>query len=136
MSNTSTRSLVLSQPKAGQNEVSQITTLPHTVSSDGKVTEVTVEVPGVDPATVNVRFDNSILQVSCSRGEFTFPLNPTIDASKIKAGILWGMLTLTIPLPEAPEARTIKVSIHDAAPAKKPAAKSVAKGEEQFTSGE
>jgi hypothetical protein len=38
MSNTSTRSLVLSQPKAGQNEVSQITTLPHTVFSDGKVT--------------------------------------------------------------------------------------------------
>jgi hypothetical protein len=46
------------------------------------------------------------------------------------------MLTLTIPLPEAPEARTIKVSIHDAAPAKKPAAKPVAKSEEQFTSGE
>jgi len=129
MSNTSTRNLVLSQPKAGQNEVAQVTTLPHTVHSDGKITEITVEVPGVDPTTIDVRFDNNILQVSCSRGEFTLPLNPTIDASKIKADILWGMLTLTIPLPEAPEARTIKVSIHEAAPAKKPAAKPMAKDE-------
>jgi hypothetical protein len=35
------------------------------------------------------------------------------------------LLTLSIPLPEVPEARTIKVSVHDSAPApvKKPATK-------------
>jgi HSP20 family molecular chaperone IbpA len=123
MSNTTTRNLVLSQPKAGQGETVQVTTLPHTTVHTNSCTEIRVEVPGVDPSTIKVGFENSLLQVHCDRGELTLPVNPTIDVSKIKADILWGMLTLAIPLPEVPEARTIKVSIHDAIPAKKPAAK-------------
>jgi HSP20 family molecular chaperone IbpA len=123
MSNTTTRNLVLSQPKAGQGENIQVITLPHTTIQTDSHTEVKVEVPGVDPSTIGVGFENSLLQVSCDRGELTLPIDPSIDVSKIKADILWGMLTLSIPLPEVPEARTIKVSIHDAAPAKKPHAK-------------
>ena len=125
MSNTSTRNLVLSQPKTGQSEVIQIVTLPHVSVQTETTTEVKVEVPGIDPSTIGVGFENHLLQVHCDRGELTLPIDPTVDISKIKADVLWGLLTLSIPLPEAPEARAIKVSIHDAAPApaKKPAAR-------------
>jgi len=125
MSNTATKNLVLSQPKSGQGEVIQVLTLPHTTIKTETSTEVKVEVPGVDPSTIGVGFEHSLLRVTCDRGELTLPIDPTVDISKIKADILWGLLTLSIPIPEAPEARTIKVSVHDSAPApaKKPATK-------------
>jgi len=128
MSNTNTRNLVLSQPKAGQGENIQVLTLPHTTIQTETSTEVKVEVPGIDPSDIEVGFDNNLLQVRCARGELILPIHPTVDASKIKADILWGLLTLSIPLPEIPEARTIKVSVHDSAPApaKKPVAKAPA----------
>ena len=125
MSNTTTRNLVLSQPKAGQGDAIQVLTLPHTTVQTGNSTEVKVEVPGIDPSTIGVGFENNLLQVHCDRGELTLPIDPTTDVSKIKADILWGLLTLSIPLPEVPEARTIKVSVHDAAPAKSKAASKV-----------
>jgi HSP20 family molecular chaperone IbpA len=125
MSNTTTRNLVLSQPKATQGDNIQVLTLPHTTIQTETLTEVKVEVPGIDPSTIGVGFENHLLQVHCNRGELTLPIDPTVDVSKIKADILWGLLTLSIPLPEVPEARTIKVSVHDSAPApvKKPATK-------------
>ena len=113
MSNTNTRNLILSQPKSGQNEVVQTVTLSHTTVPTGSSTEVAVEVPGIDPSTVDVGFENGFLLVRCSKGELMLPINPTIDVSKIKADIKWGVLALSIPLPETPEARTIKVRIHD-----------------------
>ena len=119
MSSTTTRSLVLSQPKAGQGDNTQVHTLPHTTIQTESHTEVRVEVPGIDPSTVEVGFDNGLLVVRCDKGELTLPLAPTIDVSKVVADIKWGLLTLLIPLPEIPEARSIKVSIHDTAPAKR-----------------
>ena len=128
MSNTNTKNLVLSQPKTGQTETVQVLTLPHTTIKTETSTEVKVEVPGIDPSTIGVGFENNLLHIQCDRGELTLPIDPTVDVSKIKADILWGLLTLSIPLPEAPEARTIKVSVHDSvpAPAKKPVAKTPA----------
>ena len=126
MTNTNTRNLLLSQPKTSQGDTVQVLTLPHTTIQTETSTEVKVEVPGIDPSTVGVGFEHSLLHVTCDRGELTLPIDPTVDVSKIKADILWGMLTLSIPLPEAPEARTIKVSVHDAAPAKKPATRTPA----------
>ena len=126
MSNNNTRNLVLSQPKASQGETVQVLTLPHTTIQTETSTEVKVEVPGIDPSTIGVGFEHSLLHVTCDRGELTLPIDPSVDVSKIKADILWGLLTLSIPLPEVPEARTIKVSVHDSAPAKKPAAKAPA----------
>jgi HSP20 family molecular chaperone IbpA len=125
MANSNTRNILLSQPKTAQGETIQVLTLLHTTIQTESFTEVKVEVPGIDPSTIGVGFENSLLHVHCGRGELTLPIDPTIDVSKIKADILWGLLTLSIPLPEIPEARTIKVSVHDAAPApvKKPAAK-------------
>ena len=125
MANTSSKNILLSQSKIGQNDQVQVLNLPHTTIEGEKAIVVKIEVPGIDPSTIHVGFEDNHLQVSCDKGELSIPVDPTVDTSKIKADILWGLLTLSIPLPEAPEARTIKVSIHDSAPApiKKPAVK-------------
>jgi len=122
MSSTTTKNLLLSQPKAGQSEGVPQTYLTHSVEQKDNSTEIRVEIPGIDPSTVNVEFENNTLHVNCARGVLTLPVDLTVDTSKIKADIVWGMLTLTVPLPKPPEARSIKVSIHDAtAPATPPA---------------
>ena len=113
MSQVANKSLLLSQPKSVQVEGTQIVTLPHTSSLTENATEIKVEIPGVDPSTVDVQFEGNTLFVKCERGELNLPVNPTIDTTKIKADIQWGMLTLTVPLPTPPESRSIKVSVHD-----------------------
>ena len=114
MSQVANKSLLLSQPKSGQTEGPIIVTLPHTSTLTDTATEIKVEIPGVDPSTVDVNFEDNTLFVKCERGELNLPVNPTIDTTKIKADILWGMLTLTVPLPTPPQSRSIKVSVHDA----------------------
>ena len=133
MSSVTAKTLVLSQPKAGQSESIPPVILPHTTCREDQSTNIKVEVPGIDPSTVEVNFDNNILRVECERGEFSTSIDPTVDISKIKADIHWGMLTLTIPAPPQPAARSIKVSVHDATPApvKKPAAKTHVATEEE-----
>jgi len=121
MSQVANKSLLLSQPKSGQSEGPQVVILPHTSTLTDNATEIKVEIPGVDPSTVDVRFEENVLFVKCERGELTLPVNPNIDTTRIKADIMWGMLTLTVPLPTPPESRSIKISVHDAvkkAPAK------------------
>lgn len=121
MSQVLNKSLLLSQPKSIQMEGTPVVTLPHTSTLTDTATEIKVEIPGIDPSTVNVQFEGNTLFIKCERGELNLPVNPTIDTSKIKADILWGMLTLTVPLPTPPEAHSIKVSVHDTvkkAPAK------------------
>ena len=129
---TSSKSLVLSQPKSGQGEVGPtVVTLPSTTVTREDATEVKVEIPGVDPSTVQVEFEGHTLRIRCEKGELTLPLNPNTDTSKITADILWGMLTLTIPLPAPPAIGSIKVSIHDVA--KAAPSKSRVKHEDKFT---
>ena len=115
MSTVATKSLILSQPKSGQSESGPaVVTLPHTTVTRENFTEVKVEIPGVDPSSVQVEFEGNTLLAKCERGELTIPMNPNSDISEISADILWGMLTLTIPMPTPPAAGSIKVSIHDA----------------------
>ena len=121
MSQVVSKSLLLSQPKSVQVEGISVVTLPHTSTLTDTATEIKVEIPGVDPSTVDVNFENNTLFVKCERGELTLPVNSNVDTAKIKADILWGMLTLSVPLPAPPESRSIKVSVHDTvkkAPAK------------------
>jgi HSP20 family molecular chaperone IbpA len=123
MSATITKSLILSQPKIGQNSDVALPNLPHTTSQERSHTVIKVEIPGIDPSTVEVNCDNNTLHVSCDKGAVILPLPSTSDVTKIEAAILWGMLTIRVPVTEPPAARTIKVSVLDTVPTKKPAAK-------------
>ena len=114
---------MLSQPKAVQGEAQPLPTLNCTTTTEGNSTVHQVEVPGVDPSTVDVSFEGSVIQVSCGRGQLTLAVPIAVDTSKIKADIQWGILTLTVPLPAPPVAHSIKVSIHDAVKQSAPKAK-------------
>jgi HSP20 family molecular chaperone IbpA len=127
MSQVASKSLLLSQPKAGQNESVPVPSLTYSTNIGESSTEYKVEIPGVDPSGVNVEFEGSNIAVHCERGQLILSVHPSTDTTSIKAEILWGVLTLTVPLPKPPEAHSIKVNIHDAvkkAPAK-PSTKSV-----------
>lgn len=113
MANVATKSLILSQPKANQTETISAPTLVYTTVNTETSTETQVEIPGVDPSTVNVDFESGSVFIQCERGILTVPIDPTVDPSKIKADILWGMLTLSVPLPKPPVARSIKVNVSD-----------------------
>ena len=135
MSSTLTKNIVLSQQKAGSNgDVVTPPTLNHDVSRGEKETVLSVEIPGVDPSTVNVSCEGSILKVECPRGVLTHAVDLTTNVSNISADIQWGLLTLKIPNPPAPKTHAIKVSVHDAV---KSAPASKAKGkDEEFTDKE
>ena len=120
MSNTTTKNLLLSQQKVGNNaETPSVAILSHTKTiepgkHEGETSVVVkVEIPGVDPSTVTIGCENYTLTISCEHGELTVPLTPTVDPSNITADILWGMLTLVIPQPTPPAPQAIRVSIHD-----------------------
>jgi HSP20 family molecular chaperone IbpA len=113
MSATITKSLILSQPKSGQNSEVAPPTLPHTTVQEDNFTVTSIEIPGVDPSTVGVNCKDNSLHVTCEKGSVTLPLVPTSDVTKIEASILWGMLTVRIPVAEPPPERTIKVSLLD-----------------------
>jgi HSP20 family molecular chaperone IbpA len=105
--------LILSQPKANQTETIAAPTLPYTSATTETSTQTKVEIPGVDPSTVNVDLEGGAIFVQCERGVLTIPVDLSIDVTKIKADILWGMLTVDVPLPKPPVSRNIKVSVSD-----------------------
>lgn len=114
MANTITKNIILSHPAVVQSEEKTIVpTLAHTTSQDDTKITVNIEIPGVDPTTVDVNCDQSILTVSCPKGAVSIALDRSTDISKIEADILWGLLTIQIPRPETPPSQNIKVSIHD-----------------------
>ena len=115
MSNTLTKSLILSHPKSGQIVENTATVLTQTSShnEDGSVV-VNVEIPGVDPSTVEVSCESNILKITCPKGEAILSVAPGTEVSEIKAEILWGLLTLTIPPAAVPSVQTIKVNLLDA----------------------
>ena len=122
MSSTTTKNIILSQAKYGQTEGIQVVTLAHTTVNTETTTEIKVEVPGIDPTSVHVSLENNQIFIHCEKGGLALPFDPTIDTSKIKADIVWGMLILSIPLPEPPVVKAIKINVHDTVPAKKPTA--------------
>lgn len=136
MSSTSAKNILLSQPKIGQGDTSGNQTLTHTVTRDEKSTSVKIEIPGVDPSTVQVNCEGTLLRVHCEKGELVYPLDPLINFADVKANILWGMLTLTIPVPAPPEPHSVKVSIYDSLPAKKTTTAKNTPKTEEFTLAE
>lgn len=131
MSNTTVKSLCLSQPKIGQSNETPAPVLVHDISSSESGTQVTVEVPGVDPSTIEIQCENSILSISCPRGTATLSVDAATDVSKISADVHWGLMTLHIPAPQPTPAQTIKLNVLDAP---KKTAKAATKQSEEFTS--
>lgn len=113
MSSTLTKNIVLSQQRIGQNSEPAVTSLPCTVHQGEDNLILKVEIPGVDPSTVNVSSEGTVVRVECERGTHTHLVDPTTDISKIRAEIQWGMLTLTIPNPPSPVNKEIKVNLLD-----------------------
>jgi HSP20 family molecular chaperone IbpA len=99
--------------KAGQGDATTLPALAYSTTTTESHTEVEIEIPGVDPSTVSIHCEGTVLEVSCSRGSVKVPINALSDASKIEADILWGMLTLKVPLPPEPVSRNIKVNVLD-----------------------
>jgi len=114
MSNTLTKSLILTHPKSGQIVESAVAVLTQTTShtEDGSIV-ITVEIPGVDPSTVEVSCESNILKIVCPKGETTLSVAPGTEISEIRANILWGLLTLVVPPAAAPSVQTIKVNLLD-----------------------
>ena len=114
MSNTLTKNLILNHPKSGQTVESSTVILTQTSShnEDGSIV-VSVEIPGVDPSTVEVSCESNILKINCPKAYTTLSVAPGTEVSEIKAEILWGLLTLVVPPASAPSVQTIKVNLLD-----------------------
>ncbi len=124
MSNTLTKSLILNHPRSGQTVESTVAFLTHTtaLNEDGSII-ITVEIPGVDPSAVEISCESNIIKIICPRGDATLSVATGTEISEIKAEILWGLLTLTIPPAAAPSVQTIKINLLDTvkkAPVKPP----------------
>jgi hypothetical protein len=134
MSNTLTKSLILTHPKSGQIVESTVALLTHATSlnEDGSVV-IAVEIPGVDPSTVEVSCESNILKIVCPKGEATLSVAPGTEISEIKAEILWGLLTLVIPPAAAPSVQTIKINLLDTVK-KAPVKSQVSKHQSEVTS--
>ena len=131
MASTTTKNLLLSQIKSVSEDVAGPVYLVHTTTHEENAAIHKIEIPGVDPSTVEVNCVDNLLSVHCSRGDLLLTVLPTVDVTKITADIKWGLLTLTVPVPEKPVAQNIRVNIHDNVE-KKPHLKSA----EKFTSSE
>ena len=115
MSNTLTKNLILNHPKSGQTVENPVVFLTQTTShNNDESTVITVEIPGVDPSTVEVSCESNVIKISCPKGEATLSVAPGTEISEIKAEILWGLLTLVVPPAAAPSVQTIKVNLLDA----------------------
>jgi hypothetical protein len=134
MSNTLTKNLILTHPKSGQIVENSTVLLTQNSShnEDGSVV-VNVEIPGVDPSTVEVSCESNTLKITCPKGEATLSVAPGTEISGIKAEILWGLLTLVIPPAAAPSVQTIKVNLLDTVK-KAPVKSQVSKHQSEVTS--
>ena len=127
MSNTTTKSLLLSRQGIGQGVEGTSNALTYRSATEEKSLIIEVEVPGVDPADIDVNFDSSILIVEAPTGSMSLAIDAALDIDDIQADIKWGLLTLRIPRRAA---RSVKINVLEqsykavekSAPAKKPVA--------------
>jgi HSP20 family protein len=119
--------------------------MPMDLSRTGDSYVLNADLPGIDPASVDVNVDGQLLSISAVRpapsaegvtylarerrtGTFQrrFTLGQNVDTAGITAGYENGVLTVTVPVAEKAKPRKIEVGVA-AQPAAKPAAKKVVK---------
>ena len=69
-----------------------------------------IEVPGVDPNSLSVSFEENFLKVDCSKGKACISVETIYDTSKITADVKWGLLTLTVPRRQT---HSVKINVLD-----------------------
>jgi HSP20 family protein len=111
---------------------SRTSPMPLDAYRDGERFFVTIDLPGVDPASIDVAVEKNVLTVSADRriargegqewvvaerrpGTFTRQLflGDTLDTDAIAARYEHGVLTLEIPVAEKAKPRKVQVSVGD-----------------------
>lgn len=114
MSNTGTKNLLLSRQAAGQlvDPNANSNNLTYRTFAEDKDLRIEVEIPGVDPAEVEVNCDASVLFVEAPTGTMSISIDAALNIDEIKANIKWGLLTLSIPRRST---RSVKINLLDGA---------------------
>ena len=118
--------------------------MPMDLSRTGDSYVLNADLPGIDPASVDISVDGQLLSIRAERpaptaegvtylarerrtGTFLrrFTLGQNVDTTGITAGYDNGVLTVTVPVAEKAKPRKIEIGV--AAPVAKAAAKKVAK---------
>ena len=108
--------------------------LPIDAYRRGDTFHVHVDLPGVDPASIELTVDRNVLTVRAERdwtpaegdrlvaaerprGTFTrqLLLGETLDAARIEARYEHGVLTVTVPVAEAAKPRKVEISVAEGA---------------------
>jgi HSP20 family protein len=118
--------------------------MPMDLSRNGDSYVLNADLPGIDPASVDISVDGQLLSIRAERpaastegvtylarerrtGTFLrrFTLGQNVDTTGITAGFDNGVLTVTVPVAE--KAKPRKVEVATSAPVAKPAVKKVVK---------
>jgi len=87
---------------------------PISISNDAEGSTVTVDMPGLDPADVDLTFESGTLAITGKRGARTYnynvTLDSTIDPSTVEAKLDKGVLTVSAR--KRPEARPRKILVN------------------------
>ena len=114
MASTLTKNILLSHPGINLVDDISVVNLKHEIVDQEEAILVKIEVPGVDPESIDIQCENNTICVISEKGEISIPFNPTTEVDKIQADVKWGLLTLLIPKPAPPVAKSIKIKKHDA----------------------
>ena len=116
---------------ATQTEARQFTVPPADIVDGEKAVEIKLDMPGVDPAKIDVKLENDQLTVTAERfeekkveakgwvrrerstGRFSrsFTLPHTLDGTTPEATFRHGVLTITLPKREETLPRSLKVKV-------------------------
>jgi len=109
MANTTKKDAVL--VSRGMREGNFTTTtgqLDHRITELDDALLLSVEVPGVDPETIELEETGDTIVINCDRGVLVYPIEASLDQSKLDASVKWGMLDIHIPRRQG---RSVKIQI-------------------------
>jgi HSP20 family molecular chaperone IbpA len=110
MANTTKKDLILSQRGIPQGSGQVPGKLNFSIVEDDDQAILGIEVPGVDPETIEMEAYSDSIRVSCELGDMDYPVNASLDLSKIDVSVRWGLLQVVIPRRQS---RPLKIKIND-----------------------
>ena len=102
---------------------------PLRIENDGKTYSASLDLPGMDPATINVELNGANLQISCARSgreagrmivqersteafKGTIRLPFAVDAENVEATYKEGVLTVKLIRKEREQPKKIEIKVH------------------------